>query len=151
MDAIISEVLRHDIDIERADSRSLPVQGRAGGAREGVDGRGEVDAVEVVEAGIRVEDEAGDLLVAQVALGQGGEVGEAVLEDVQARGAGDRVGARGLEDEPAGAALCRRRDRDVVEGRRLRGPAADRGRAAAAYVLVRLDVVDFEHARDGVA
>jgi len=149
--AIVREILSNDIDIERADGRSLPVEGLASRARERVDGRGEVRALEVVDPRVRVEDDAGDLLIAQVSLRQGGQVREAILEEVERTRALDAVGGGGLEDKPAGAPGSRGGDRDVVQSRRLEIAAADRRRLGVLVVLVAGDVVDLDDAGDGVA
>lgn len=149
--AVVAEVLLDDVDVKGADGGGLPVEGLAGGAGEGVDGGGDVGALEVVEAGVGVEDDARQLLVAQVARGQRGQVREPVLEDVEGPLARDPVaGLRGPEHEPAGAARRRRRDRDVVQRRRLVVAAAERVRSHVLVVLVRPDVVDLQDAGDRV-
>lgn len=82
MDAIIGEVLGDNVDVELANGNSLPVEGLSSGAGERVHGGVEVSPLEVVVACAGVEDDAGDLLVAEVALGQRGQVRKAVLEDI---------------------------------------------------------------------
>ncbi len=151
MDAIVSKVLGDDVDVKLADGNGLPVEGVPSRAREGVDSGSEVTALEVVVAGVGVEHDACDLLVAEVALGQRGQVGEAVLEDVEGACSLDSVGARRVEHEPAGAPGCCSGDGDVVECRCLEGAAADRRGLHILAVQVRGEVVDFEDAGDGVA
>jgi hypothetical protein len=147
----IIRALSNDIDIERADSHRLPVEGLSSRAGEGVDGGGDVRALEVVDARVGVEDDAGDLLIAQVSLRQGGQVRPAILEEVERSCTLDGVGRGGLEDKPAGAPGSSGGDRDVVQSRRLEVAAADRRRLGVLVVQVGGDVVDLDDAGDGVA
>ncbi|CAJ2504187.1 Uu.00g115810.m01.CDS01 [Anthostomella pinea] len=141
---IEGEGLLDDADIKNARRHRLPVQDLADETGEHRDGGHEASFSELSEPTAGIETNARKLGIAQIALLQGDEVRQPVLEDVHGLLAEDVVAVAdvgGAEHEPTGEAGEVGWAGDTFHGRGLDAAVADRGRLHVLRVEVDRQVL----------